>query len=114
MSKQYDSTVTSPATPLERALDHNESIKDTVEGSAAELAVINAVLKKEIPDPVKSGDVVQALKKTGEMEGRIHDAAQELAQVNKALEAEIGERIDLQRELKAAQVALADAKTKSN
>ena len=113
MSKQHDSTVTSPATPLERALNHNESIKDTVEGSAAELAVINAVLKKEIPEPVKSGEVAQALIKTGEMEGRIHDAAQELAQVNEALEAEIDERIDLQRELKATQAALADARAKA-
>ena len=113
MSKQRDSTVTPPATPLERALNHNESIRDTVEGSAAELAVINAVLTKEIPEPVKSGDVAQALRKTGEMEGRIYDAAQELAQVNEALEAEIDERNDLQRELKATQVALADAKAKA-
>lgn len=114
MSKQHDSTVTSAATPLKRALDQNESVKDTVEGSAAELAVINAVLKHEIPDPVKNGEVAQALQKTDEMEGRIHDAAQELARVNQVLEAEIDERIDLERELKATKAALAQARAKAD
>ena len=113
MSKQHDSTATSASTPLERALDQNESIRENVEGSAAELAVINAVLKHEIPDPVKKGEVAQALRKTDEMEGRIYDAAQELARVNGALEAEIDERISLERELKATKAALVDARAKA-
>ena len=112
MSQQQDSKASSAATPLERALDQNESIKGAVETSASELAVINAVLKQEIPDPVKKGEIAQALKKTDEMESRIQDAAQDLAQVNQALEAEIGERIDLERELKVTKAALADANEK--
>lgn len=107
------SPASSPATPLARALDQNEAIKDTVEQSASELAVINAVLQQELPNPVVKGEIAQALKKADAMEGRIQDAAQDLAEVNQALEAEIGERVDLERELEATKAALADAKAKA-
>ena len=114
MFKQLDSTVISAATQLERALHQNESTRDTVEASASELAVIHAVLDHEIPAPLKQGEVAQALRKTDEIEGRIHNAAQELARVNRVLQAEIDERIDLERELKATKAALADARVKAD
>jgi hypothetical protein len=50
-------------TPLERALGQNEAVKDTVEQSAAELLVINAVLKQEVPPHIQTGEVAQALQK---------------------------------------------------
>lgn len=97
-------------TPLERALDQNENVQDTVERSAAELLVINAVLKQEIPDHIQTGEVAQALQKTDALETKINDTAQELAQVNEVLAQEIGERADLERELAATKDALAQAK----
>jgi C4-dicarboxylate-specific signal transduction histidine kinase len=100
----------SPAeTPLERALGQNEAVKDTVEQSAAELLVINAVLKQEVPPHIQTGEVAQALQKTDELETRIQESAEDLAQVNQTLEQEIGERADLERELASTKAALARA-----
>lgn len=91
---------------LERALDHNTSIKDAVEQSAAELCVIHAVLKQEVPVHLQAGDVAQALQKTEELEGRIQSSADDLAQVNDALKQEITERAELEHQLALAQAAL--------
>ena len=97
-------------TPLERALDQNDAVKEAVGQSADELLVINAVLKQEIPGAVQTGEVAQALQKTDALESRIQDAAEELAEVNQVLEQEIDERADLERELAATKAELAQAK----
>ncbi|MEO5660772.1 MAG: hypothetical protein ABIQ90_13400 [Polaromonas sp.] len=104
MSHHLSSSVAS--TPLEHALDQNEAIQDTVEQSAAELFVINTVLKQEVPDHVQTGEVAQALQKTDELERRIQSSADDLAQVNEALKSEIFERAELERQLASAQAAL--------
>ena len=106
---QPPSSATSAATPLARALDQNEIVKDTVEQSANELFVINTVLKQEIPPHVQTGEVAQALEKTDALETRIQESAEDLAQVNEVLEQQIGERADLERELKDTKAALAEA-----
>ena len=98
---------TSQPSALSRALDQNASVKETVEQSAAELVVINAVLKQEIPGHVQTGEVAEALQKTDELESQIHDTAQDLAEVNKVLEQEIDERVVLERELAATKAVLA-------
>jgi len=103
-------TVSPATTSLARALDQNEAVKETVEQSADELLVINAVLKQEIPPHVQTSEVAQALELTGELEGRIQASAEELAQVNQVLEQEISDRADLERELAATKAALAQAK----
>lgn len=95
------------STPLGRALDQNAAVKDIVEQSAAELVVINAVLKQEIPDHVQVGDIAQALQRTDELEVKISDTAQDLAQVNEVLAQEIDQRVDLERELAETKAALA-------
>ena len=96
-------------TPLARALEQNETAQGIVEQSAAELVVIHAVLKQELPDHMQTGDVAHALQRTDELEMKISDTAQELAQVNEVLAQEIGERVDLERELAATKAALAQA-----
>lgn len=100
------------STPLARALEQNETVLDSVEQSAAELVVINAVLKQEVPDDVQIGEVALALQKTDELEIKISDAAQDLAQVNEVLAQEIDARVDLESELAATKVALAREKAK--
>ena len=97
------------STSLELALEQSETIQDTVRQSAAELVVINAVLKQEVPAHVQTGEVAQALQKTDELEGRIQTSADELTQVNEALKQEISERADLERQLAVTQAALAEA-----
>ena len=106
---QTMSQQTSSSKTLVRALDQNETAQDTVEQSAAELVVINAVLKQEIPDHIQTGEVAQALQKTDELEAKIHDAANDLAQVNEVLAQEIDQRVDLERELVETKAALAEA-----
>jgi C4-dicarboxylate-specific signal transduction histidine kinase len=107
---QQPSSSSSAAAPLVRALDQNEAVKEAVAQSANELLVINAVLKQELPNEVQAGEVAHALRKTDELETRIHDSAQDLAQVNQVLAREIDARAGLERELAATKVALVKAK----
>jgi hypothetical protein len=104
-----DSESSPSASPLAQALELNEAAQDVVERSAAELVIINAVLKQEIPGHVQTGDVAFALQKTDELETKIADTAEDLAQVNQALSHEIDQRVDLERELAETKVALAEA-----
>ena len=94
---------------MERALEQNETAQTVVEQSAAELVIIHAVLKQELPENLQTGDVAHALQRTDELEIKINDTAQELAQVNEVLAQEIDERIDLERELAATKAALVRA-----
>ena len=97
--------------PLLKALDQNDSVKEVVKQSADELLVINAVLKKGIPEQSQTGDLAQALEKTEDIEDTIQASAQKLAEVNQLLEHEVDERIALERELLATKIALARAQT---
>jgi C4-dicarboxylate-specific signal transduction histidine kinase len=112
MSKT-SSPASSPAAPLVRALGQNEAVKETVEQSANELLVINAVLKQELPNEVQAGEVAQALRKADELETRIHESAEDLAQVNQVLAQEIDERTVLENELARTKAALAKAKSET-
>ena len=99
------------ASALAQALDRNEAVRDSVEQSAAELVMINAVLKQEIPDHVQTGDVAYALQRTDELEVKINDAAQDLVQINEVLAHEIDERVSLERELAETKAALVEAQS---
>ena len=101
-------------TSLERALDQNEAIQETVGQSAAELCLINAVLQHEMPDHVKTGDMAQALQRTDELEERIQASADNLQEVNEALKEEIQVRIELEQQLASTQAALEESKNGQN
>lgn len=109
-----NSNASSTPTSLEDALDQNEAIQVTVEQSAAELSVVNAVLQQEVPEHVKTGDVAQALQRTDELEERIQMSADNLEQVNHALKKEIQVRADLERQLAATRAALEQAETSAH
>lgn len=113
MSSQSSSSATPAAVSLVRALDQNEAVRETVEQSANELLVINAVLKQELPNEVVAGEVAQALLKTDELETRIHESAEDLAQVNQVLAQEIDERAGLERELARTKAALVKARSET-
>lgn len=97
------------ANPLARALDQNEAIQESVGQSAAELCLVNAVLSREIPDALKTGEVAQAIERTEELESRVQASADDLALVNQALKDEISARAELERQLAAAQAELGQA-----
>ena len=110
MHPSQPSRSTSDYTPtLERAREKNEAVKESVEQSAQELVVINAVLKQEIPADAQTGELAQALEKSDAIEERIQESADDLAEVNQALEQEIGERAELERELARIKAALKEA-----
>jgi hypothetical protein len=112
MSKPLPPSDAAPATPLERALDQNSNVRDTVELSSAELAVINTVLKHELPGDVIKGVVAQALEKTDELEVKIQETAQDLAEVNQLLAQEIDARMDLEGEVATIKAELEREKAK--
>ena len=74
--------------------------------------MINAVLKQGIPEQAQTADVAQALDKSEVIEDVIQASADDLAHVNKRLEHEIDERIDLERKLLTTKAALAREKAK--
>ena len=104
---QLVSSTATPSTPLKSALDKNEAVQHTVERSADELLVINAVLKQEVPTQVQTGEVAQALQKADVLEERMQASAEELGKVNDALKHEIDERARLEAALAAAKADLA-------
>jgi C4-dicarboxylate-specific signal transduction histidine kinase len=99
---------------LERVLDKNEAIQETVEQSAAEMCLSNTVLKHEVPQHLQTGEVAEALQKTDELETRIQNSADDLAQVNEALKEEISARAELERQLESTQAELEEAQSQVN
>ena len=109
---QKKSDTSKSSRPLVKALHQNDSVKETVEQSGDELLVVNAVLKKGIPDHAVTGELAQALNLTEVIEDKIQTSAEDLATVNKLLEHEIDERIALERELLATKAELEREKAK--
>ena len=95
--------------PLVQALAQNDAVKATVEQSADELLVVNAVLQKSIPSKAQSHDVAAALHKSENIGDAIAESADELEAVNELLAHEVDERILLERELLKTKAALAKA-----
>ena len=111
MSKKKSALPSSHTTrPLVKALHQNDSVEEVVKQSADDLLVINAVLKKNIPEQSQMGDLAQALDKTEHIEDKIQESAEELGEVNTLLKHEVDERIALERELLVTKTALAQAK----
>jgi hypothetical protein len=111
MAKKKSAPATPHTTrPLVKALHQNDGVEEVVKQSADDLLVINAVLKKNIPEHSQMGELAQALHKTEHIEDQIQESAQELGEVNTLLEHEVDERVILERKLLAAKTALAKAK----
>ena len=111
--KKHASTSSHTTRPLVKALHQNDGVEEVVKQSADDLLVINAVLKKNIPEQSQKGDLAQALEKTEHIEDKIQESAEELSEVNTLLEHEVDERIELERKLLATQTALAKAKAEA-
>ncbi|MEJ7687600.1 MAG: hypothetical protein WKG52_11740 [Variovorax sp.] len=70
-------------------MDKTEAIAADVQRASEDLAVINTVLDQELPKDVQVGDVAQAIEHTGELEKKLADWAQQVAEVSAALAHEI-------------------------
>jgi len=79
---------------LDHTLDKTEAVAADVQRASDDLAVINTVLEQELPEEVQVGDVAQAIEHTGQLEKKLAQSAETLAQVNAALTQEIEKRIE--------------------
>lgn len=98
------------STPLIRALDQSEQVKDKVAQCAVDLSSVNAVLKEEIADGVPLQEVERALNQSEEVEVKVQECAEDLATVNDALAVEIDERSDLEHKLSKSAAALSQSR----
>ena len=107
------SDTTTHASGLNKVLEKNTFIEETVSQSASEMLLINTVLKQEIPPIFQTGDVEQALQQNDALEDKLTQTAHNLAQVNQTLSEEVKHRADLEQELAATKAALEQAQRKS-
>lgn len=88
-------------TPLTKALDQSERVKDIVEECAEDLSSVNTALTQELAIPAQPPRVTIALEKSAIVEGKVQDASEQLAIVNEALKVEVKERNALEDRLTA-------------
>lgn len=78
-----------PRPPVADALEKSQEVQGKVKRAADELAVVHAVLDKEIPEEERTGEVDQAVKHTGRLEKKLQKTADLLDEVTKTLESEV-------------------------
>ena len=95
---------------LERVINRNEKIKETVKQAANELTSVNEILKlrKEAKIPVQI--IKEAITQNKEVEHKVAKAADDLHQVNTELAKEVAERLVIETELSDMKNDLADAR----
>ena len=84
-------------TPLDQTLDKTEAVAAEVQRASDDLAVINTVLEQELPEDVQVGDVAQAIEHTGQLEKKLAESAEALAEVSATLAQEIEKRTESAR-----------------
>jgi diguanylate cyclase (GGDEF)-like protein len=109
-SKDLKKTVPGKNASLERVINRNEKIKETVKEAANELTSVNEVLKqgKEVKIPVQI--IKEAITQNKEVEYKVAKAADDLHQVNTELAKEVAERIVIETELSDVKDDLADVR----
>jgi septal ring factor EnvC (AmiA/AmiB activator) len=93
-----------PAAGLQGPLAKTEAVTAEIERASAHALVIGTVLAKELP-------VAQAIEQTEDLEQKLAESAETLADVSAALETEIAERGKLSDELAASREAIEQLET---
>ncbi|KJR99778.1 MAG: diguanylate cyclase [Desulfobulbaceae bacterium BRH_c16a] len=109
-SKDLKKNVPDKNASLERVINRNEKIKETVKQAANELTSVNEVLKqgKEVKIPVQI--IKEAITQNKEVEYKVAKAANDLHQVNTELAKEVAERLVIETELSDMKTDLADVR----
>ncbi len=107
-SKDLKKAVPDKNVSLERVINRNEKIKETVKQAANELTSVNEILKqgKEVKIPVQI--IKEAITQNKEVEHKVAKAADDLHQVNTELSKEVAERLVIETELADMKNDLAD------
>jgi hypothetical protein len=92
--------------PLEHAASTTHAVAADVQSASDDLLVINTVLEQELPDELQVGEVAQAIEHTGQLEKKLAESAESLAEVHAALKVEIEKRkaVTAERDAKQALV----------
>jgi hypothetical protein len=88
--------------PIEHAKAKAEDVHEKLQIAGAELHLANTVLKKELSEREKKGDVAKAMAQHTTAEEKVTHAAEELGQVTELLEEEVSQRQRLEAELSKA------------
>ncbi len=80
---------------LDLALEKNSVVADEVQRAAQDLSIVSTVLEQELPDAIQVGEVAQAIAHTSELEEKLAQSAETLAEVNAAPATEIEKRIEV-------------------
>jgi DNA repair ATPase RecN len=87
---------------LQGTLDATRAVTAEIQKASDQAAVIGTVLAKELPDEFQVADVAQAIEQTGELEQKLSDSADQLAEVSEALAQEIAKRQAVSKKLEAS------------
>ena len=91
--------------PITHAHGKTEKIQKDLELAGAELHLTNTALDRNLPASAKHGDVGKALVQNMAIEGKVQEAAQDLAAVTELLAEEVAHREKLETKLAAATTA---------
>ena len=102
---------TSHAAKLPKVLQKTQEAKEQLESDSRDLFVVNEVLKKDIPEPVKAtGDVAAALERSESIQSNLDAVAENLDDVSSALAEEVARRKIAEKTLTETKADLADTK----
>ena len=102
--------LTDPSALLEKALEKSQEVKEKMVDCATELATVNETVKTEMTAGITLQQAKAALEQTESVEEKVQECADELHEVNEALAQEIGDRDELNRELKETEQKLSATK----
>jgi diguanylate cyclase (GGDEF)-like protein/PAS domain S-box-containing protein len=87
---------------LEKALEKNQGVQDTIEHCAVELSAVNETVKQEMGAGSTLQQVEKTLARSESVKDKVQECAGELHEVNKVLVKEVDDRKELNRELMEA------------
>lgn len=85
---------------LEKALEKSEDVKEKMVDCVTELSTVNEVVKQEMAGGISTREARKALAQSESVEERVQECADELHEVNQVLAEGIGDKNEINRELK--------------
>lgn len=112
MTSNNGSSLIPTGTPalLEKALEKSQEVKEKMVDCVTELSSVNETVKTEMTAGITLGQAKAALAQTESVGDKVQECADELHEVNEALAQEIGDRDELNRELKDTEQKLSATK----
>ena len=108
IDSNYDVSLAPEDAPalLEKALEKSQDVKEKMVSCVTELSTVNETVKQEMAAGMTLQQAKKALAQTESVEDKVQECADELQEVNQALAAGIGDRDDLNRELRKVEQKL--------